>query len=369
MARSFRRAPSRARRPIGRAEPLTYETFYGLLEKPFSVSTDLKFLYHSTAHDRAAQQMLTAIRNREGMTLLTGDVGAGKTMLCRAISEEIDRRTLTSVIVDPIDSLETLLRTILLDFGVVSHDDLARAPEPPSRETLTAAFRSFVASLGSLQASAVLVIDEAQNVPVHVLAELPVLAHGTSGVACASGHSRRSAEPREAAQAPRTAGAERADYRPRAPGTGDAGGTRRLRHAPRRRCGRQPVAHRLRRDGARTDLRRCPGGLPRLVNLLCDRAMTLGAGASASVIDASFVEAAAVDLELVPPAARHGGLRTALASAAFFALMLVGAATALFVFRDTAARTITVWERVPPPPAGPLKLVPPPLAPIDPSAQ
>ena len=55
----------------------TYESFYGLTEKPFSLSTDPKFLYHSTAHDQAAQELLSAIRRRDGLFVLTGEIGVG----------------------------------------------------------------------------------------------------------------------------------------------------------------------------------------------------------------------------------------------------------------------------------------------------
>jgi general secretion pathway protein A len=250
----------------------------------------------------------------------------------------------------------------------VSLDDLARAPEPPSRETLTATFRSFVTSLRSLQASAVLVIDEAQNVPVHVLAELPSLMHddqpvralelilvGQPGIA-------KLLKRREL----RELNAQivvRAHLGPLTPE--ELGGY--VMH----RVG-VVSGSRSRVDFDETALERINAlaeGLPRTVNLLCDRALTRGFESGAGVIDATLVEAAGLDLELVRPAGRYGALRAALASAAFLALMLVGAATALFVFHDTAARTITVWERVPQSPAGPLKLVPPSLPPIDPPAE
>src|SRR5438034_938504 len=48
-------------------EAITYETFYGLREKPFTLSTDPKFLYHSTTHDRVAQELLSAIRRRDAL--------------------------------------------------------------------------------------------------------------------------------------------------------------------------------------------------------------------------------------------------------------------------------------------------------------
>ena len=73
-------------------DTVTYETFYGLSEQAFSLSTDPKFVFHSSAHDKVAQELLTAIRRRDAVVVVTGDVGLGKTMLCRALIEELDQR-------------------------------------------------------------------------------------------------------------------------------------------------------------------------------------------------------------------------------------------------------------------------------------
>ena len=64
---------------------LTFEAFYGLRERPFSLSTDPKFHYQSAAHGRASRELLAAIGNRSGPAVLTGALGMGKTTLCRAL--------------------------------------------------------------------------------------------------------------------------------------------------------------------------------------------------------------------------------------------------------------------------------------------
>src|SRR5471032_3043718 len=110
--------------PPAPVEPQTYETFYGLQERPFGLAADPKFLYHSAAHDEVAQQLLTAIRQHDGLALVTGELGMGKTMLCRAVTDELDRRTLVSVLFEPVTSIDDLLKTVLVDFGVMSRDDL-----------------------------------------------------------------------------------------------------------------------------------------------------------------------------------------------------------------------------------------------------
>jgi len=345
----------------------TYETFYGLNEKPFGLSTDPKFLYHSTSHDQVAQELLTAIRRHDGLVLVTGELGVGKTTLCRVIVEELDRRTLTSVVLDPPTSIDDLLQTVLVDFGVISREDLARAPQAATRGTLTATLKSFLESLNSLQASAVVIIDEAQHLPVDVLQQIPTIAE--------AGDQSRTLQVVLVGQPTLTAMLKRSELRL-------------LNEEVAVRSHLGPLAadeivgyvmHRLGvagnsprvdfDDGAMARVHELSDGIPRVVNLLCDRALSRGFETSASVIDAALVDAAAEDLDLGPTVSEARGLvRWLLAAFALVALMSVGAGGALWVFRDTVARTLVQWENVPVPPSGPLPRLPVPLAPIPPPA-
>src|SRR5262245_47924604 len=133
----------------------------------FALSSDPRFFYHSTPHDETSQQLLTAIRRHEGLVVLTGPFGAGKTTLCRTVVEQLDRRTLTSLITDPFVSGEELLKQILEDFGVMSRDELAHGPLA-TRHELSTTLQAFVESLAPLDASAVIIVDEAQNLPPDV---------------------------------------------------------------------------------------------------------------------------------------------------------------------------------------------------------
>src|ERR671932_1901890 len=99
-----------------------YEKFYGLTEKPFSLTPDPKFLYRSESHANAFDLLKYAIHRREGFVVVTGDIGTGKTTVCRALLEQIDRTTFTSLVLNPFVSVEELLREVLLDFGVISRD-------------------------------------------------------------------------------------------------------------------------------------------------------------------------------------------------------------------------------------------------------
>jgi len=339
-----------------------------LHEEPFSLSTDPKFIYHSAAHDRTAQDLLTAIRRRDGLVQITGPLGIGKTTLCRAVTDELDRRTLTSFLVDPFLSVEELLQTILIDFGVISVADLQSAELPPTPDDLRGTLHSFLVSLSSLQANAVVIIDEAQNLPVSVLDEIRELADPGDGP--------RLLQVVLVGQPSLSTQLGRANLRP-------------LHDLITRRIELGPLAadevagyvmHRLTVAGSasRVDfddeaLARVyehSGGVPRLVNLLCDRAMTRGFEQSASVITAPLVDGAAEELDFVAPIApASNALRVAAGIAALLALALLGAAGAAWVFQDRWDRTVSQWEAAPPPPPAPIIGLPPALRAIPPPAE
>ena len=87
---------------IGTPTDLTAcESFYGLLARPFSLTPDLRFVFHSRSHSRALEQVTEALKRREGLVVITGGIGTGKTMLCRTLLETFEARTFLSVILDP----------------------------------------------------------------------------------------------------------------------------------------------------------------------------------------------------------------------------------------------------------------------------
>src|SRR6202158_3666473 len=138
-----------------------YESYYGFVEKPFSLTPDPKFLYRSPTHAGAFELLQYAIRRREGFVVITGDIGTGKTTLCRALLEEIDRTTYTALILNPFLSEDDLLKRILQDFGVVSRDEVkAGRLASSSKQELIDLLYDFLLGLISEKASAVLIIDE-----------------------------------------------------------------------------------------------------------------------------------------------------------------------------------------------------------------
>jgi general secretion pathway protein A len=155
-----------------------YEDYYGFTEKPFSLTPDPKYLFKSESHANAYELLQYAVRRREGFVVVTGDIGTGKTTLCRALLEEIDRNTFTALVLNPFLSEEDLLKLILQDFGVVSREDVKRGRlANVSKQELIETIYDFLLSLLPLRASAVLIIDEAQNLPMPVLEQIRILSN------------------------------------------------------------------------------------------------------------------------------------------------------------------------------------------------
>ena len=105
-----------------------YTSFYNLRERPFNLTPDSHFLYLSPRHREALGHLLYGIRERKGFILVTGEVGTGKTTLCRALIAEIEKEAEVGFILNSFLSAEELLRTINEDLschaGAVSRKGL-----------------------------------------------------------------------------------------------------------------------------------------------------------------------------------------------------------------------------------------------------
>jgi general secretion pathway protein A len=155
-----------------------YEEYYGFTERPFSLTPDPKYLFKSESHANAFELLQYAVRRREGFVVVTGDIGTGKTTLCRALLEEIDRNTFSALVLNPFLSEEDLLKSILQDFGVISRDDVKRGRlTHVSKQDLIETIYDFLLTLLPLRASALLIIDEAQNLPMPVLEQIRILSN------------------------------------------------------------------------------------------------------------------------------------------------------------------------------------------------
>ncbi|HSJ74860.1 MAG TPA: AAA family ATPase, partial [Gemmatimonadales bacterium] len=95
-----------------------YNQFYGFREPPFNITPDPRFLFFSDRHREAYNHVLFGIRERKGFIQITGEVGAGKTTLCRRILDELGPGYVTALILNPCLKPTQLLRTILAELGL-----------------------------------------------------------------------------------------------------------------------------------------------------------------------------------------------------------------------------------------------------------
>jgi general secretion pathway protein A len=95
-----------------------YCKFYGLKERPFNVTSDPSFFFLSHSHKEALSHLLYGVNQRKGIIVITGEVGAGKTTLCRAFLNQLNNTTRSAFILNPCFSDVQLLEAIINDFGI-----------------------------------------------------------------------------------------------------------------------------------------------------------------------------------------------------------------------------------------------------------
>lgn len=146
-----------------------YCSFFGLREKPFSITPDPRYLFLSQSHQEALGQLLYGIEERKGFIAITGEVGTGKTLLCRALLDRLSRQVRTALIFNSFMSELDLLRSINEDFGI--------PPSGATRKELIDDLNHYLISEFSAGRNAVLIIDEAQNLAPPVLEQIRMLSN------------------------------------------------------------------------------------------------------------------------------------------------------------------------------------------------
>ena len=149
-----------------------YLEFYGLREKPFNVTPDPTFLFLSRKHKEAFDYLIYGITQRKGFLEITGEVGSGKTTLCRALLNHFENGTppvKTAYILNPALSGVQLLRSIIEEFGLV--------PVKKDKAALLYQLNNFLLEQLAMGYNAVLIIDEAQNLKPSHLEEIRMLSN------------------------------------------------------------------------------------------------------------------------------------------------------------------------------------------------
>jgi len=146
-----------------------YKEFFGLKEKPFNVTSDPNFLFLSRAHKEAFSHLLYGIKEKKGFLEITGEVGAGKTTLCRALLNQLDKNTKSAFVFNSSLPEMQLLQCILEDFGLVV--------ERRNKVSMLRQLNGFLISEMSKGNNVVLIIDEAQNLKPSTLEEIRMLSN------------------------------------------------------------------------------------------------------------------------------------------------------------------------------------------------
>jgi general secretion pathway protein A len=146
-----------------------YEAFYGLAEPPFSITPDPRFLFFSRRHREAFDYTLFGIKERKGFIQITGEVGAGKTTICRTVLEQLRTGYATALILNPVMTGLQLLRAILRELGLSDRGN--------DRARLLQRLDQFLLARTQGGDDVVLFIDEAQDLSDELLEEVRLLSN------------------------------------------------------------------------------------------------------------------------------------------------------------------------------------------------
>ena len=296
-----------------------YRHFFGLAEAPFSIAPDPRYLYLSQRHQEALAHLLYGVNGDGGFVLLTGEVGAGKTTVCRCLLQQIPASCDVAYIFNPMLTVEELLSTICVEFGI------AYPPGNTSIKVFVDCINAYLLDAHAKGRHTVLIIDEAQNLAADVLEQMRLLTNLET-------NERKLLQIILLGQPELAAMLERPELRQL--------GQRIVARYHLGPLTRPEVAayvrHRLEVSGAKRQLfparlmrrlYRLSGGVPRVINVLCDRALLGAYVQSKERVDAATLAQAAREV-FHQPAARRRLLRALAAGV----ILLAGAAVALAVY-------------------------------------
>ncbi|MGH8479640.1 MAG: ExeA family protein [Gammaproteobacteria bacterium] len=262
-----------------------YESFYGFKERPFALLPDPTFLYLASQHSNALAMLEYGLASQAGFTVITGEIGCGKTTLIRHLLNNVDRDVTVGLLSNTQRSIGELLQWVLLAFGLDYH--------AKEKVALYQTFYDFVIDEYSRNRRTVLIIDEAQNLGAETLEELRMLSNVNADkdlvlqlILVGQPELREILRGRELVQfAQRIA----VDYY--LPPLTRVQATEYIGHRLKV-AGGDP---KLFDSGACDILHTFSCGIPRLINILCDTALVYGYAAQAQRIDVALVREVLAD--------------------------------------------------------------------------
>lgn len=150
-------------------ESLVYLEYYGLTESPFDITPNPRFLFFSAKHREAFNHLLYGIRERKGFVQLTGEVGSGKTTICRALLEQLGPNYSTALILNPVLNPDQLMKAIAMEFGL--------EVKGLDRLETVAVLNQFLLEQAEKGREVVLIIDEAQDLTNELLEQVRLLSN------------------------------------------------------------------------------------------------------------------------------------------------------------------------------------------------
>ncbi|MGA7105550.1 MAG: AAA family ATPase [Candidatus Deferrimicrobiaceae bacterium] len=146
-----------------------YEGYFHLTARPFSLTPDPEFLFLSASHQQALEHLLYGLETGEGFIVVTGDIGVGKTTVCRALLRRLSGAFSTALVLNPMLTEKELVRGILDDFAVETTNG--------TKKDYLDALNRYLLSEAERGRRPVLIIDEAQNLSPVLLEQVRLLSN------------------------------------------------------------------------------------------------------------------------------------------------------------------------------------------------